>query len=54
MHGYPLNDSDFKIFLPEKPLPDGVQLEAVFGAKSDLPGEYDGEAIYLARVPELH
>jgi hypothetical protein len=54
MHSYPLNDSDFKIFLPEKPLPDGVQLEAVLGAKSGVPGEDDGEAIYRARVPELH
>ena len=49
LHGYSFADSDFRVFLPEPPLPSNVVIENVYGGDSDKPGELDGEAIYRAR-----
>jgi len=52
MHGYSFADSDFNVFLPEKPLPPNVLIENLFRGDTDKPGEMDGEAIYKARISE--
>jgi hypothetical protein len=52
MHGYSFADSDFKIFLSEKPLPSNVLIENLFRGDTDKPGELDGEAIYKATISE--
>ncbi len=50
MHGYSFADSDFRVFLPEKPLPEGLTLEEIYRGGQDRPGIYDGEALYHANL----
>lgn len=49
MHGYSLKDSDFQAFLTPDAFPKDLTLEAVYRGDVDVPGVYDGEAIYKAR-----
>jgi hypothetical protein len=48
MRGYSLKDSDFQIFLPPNAFPSDIKLEPIYGERKDLPGVYEGEAVYQA------
>jgi hypothetical protein len=48
MRGYSLRDSDFRIFLPPNAFPRDITLEPIYGEREDIPGVYEGEAVYKA------
>jgi hypothetical protein len=49
LHGYSFADSDFRVFLPEEPLPANIKIENLYRGDTDRVGELDGEALYAAR-----
>jgi hypothetical protein len=53
MRGYSLNDADFQVFLAPNAFPKNLKLEPVYGGDVDVPGIYDGEAIYEATWQKL-
>lgn len=50
--GCSLSDSDFKGFLPPKPLPDQITIEPLSGTSVDHPGLLDCGAIYKASITD--
>jgi hypothetical protein len=48
MRGYSLRDSDFRIFLSPNAFPRDITLEPIYGEREDVPGVYEGEAVYKA------